>query len=313
MGHLIANEPDGLLKNFPTMRRVLKSPRLLRRAAYFAQLGHGGQDESVASALEPFARKDANNKNELASIQSTARTQTRFLNVKAVANCLKESDFSWTDLRREPTIVYVVLPVKYLKSCARFFRLMLADCLNALLGDSDGLPVLCIADEFAQLGKLDLIGDILALGAGLNVQICPVVQDLNQLKNIYKEGWESFQASAGVQMYYAPRDYTTSEEISKLCGDTTVEVPAESAGQQRDHLGFKTGSQEGTSTSRTQRRARLPQEIRQMADDRFLMFTDAMPGRFIEGYRKPYWEIAACKGLYSPDPYHVKTAKSEVA
>jgi type IV secretion system protein VirD4 len=198
----------------------------------------------------------------------------------------------------------VVLPVKYLKSCARFFRLMLADCLNSLLGNPDGFPVLCIADEFAQLGKLDLIGDILALGAGLNIQLMPVLQDLNQLKDLYRERSESFQASSGAQVYFAPRDYTSSEEISKLCGDTTVEVPAESAGHQKDVWGLKTGSQEGTSISRTQRRARLPQEIRQMPDDRFLMFTDAMPGRFVEGFRKPYWEIEACKGLYSPDPYH---------
>jgi type IV secretion system protein VirD4 len=303
-GHLLVNETDEHLKNLPSVRRVLKSARLLRRCAYFAQMEKGGQDESVAATLEPFIKKDADNKNEIASIQSTARTQTRFLNVRAVANCLQASDFEWTDLRREPTTVYVILPVKYLKTCARFFRLMLADCLSTLLGNPDGLPVLCIADEFAQLGKLDMIADILALGAGLNIQLMPVVQDLNQLKDIYGERWPSFLASSGAQIFTAPRDYVTSEEISKLCGDTTVEVASESSGTQRDLLGAKTGSQQGESINRTQRRTLLPQEIRQLADDRFLLFTDALPGRFIAGHRKPYWATDDCNGLYSPDPYH---------
>lgn len=304
-GHLVANEPDERLRNLPSMRRVLTSKRLLRRCAYFAQPEHGGQDETLAATLEPFIKKDADNKNELASIVSTARTQTRFLNVRSVGRCLETSDFKWTDLRREPTTVYVVLPVKYLKTCSRFFRLMLADCLNTLLGNPDGLPLLVIADEFSALGKLDVISDILALGAGLNIQLMPVVQDLNQLKDIYRERWESFPASAGAQIYFAPRDYTTSEEISKLCGETTIEVPSESSGTQKDLFGWKTGSTDGTSINRTQRRAFLPQEIRQMPNDRFLLFTDAMPGRFIEGWRKPYWEIEACKGLYSPNPYHL--------
>jgi type IV secretion system protein VirD4 len=305
IGHLQANETDDLLKNLPTVRRVITSPRMLRKKSFEAQIEKGGRDESIAQILEPFIAKGADNKSEIASIISTARTQTRFLGVEAVANCLRQRDFDWPDLRKEPTTVYIVLPVKYLKSCARFFRLMLADCLHALLGQPDGLPVLCIADEFAQLGKLDIINDILGLGAGLNIQLMPVLQDLNQLKDIYKQRWESFPAAAGAQIYFAPRDYSTSEEISKLCGEMTVAVPSESSGEQRDVFGLKTGSQKGTGTSRAHRRTKTPQEIRQLKRDRSIIFSDTHPGFFFEAYRKPYWEIDGCKGLYSPDPYYV--------
>lgn len=303
IGHLQANERDALLKNLPAMRRIVTSPRLLRKASYEAQLEHDGQDEAIAQILEPYISKRADNKSEIASIISTARTQTRFLGVGAIADCLRDRDFDWTDLRKEPTAVYIVLPVKYLKTCARFFRLMLADCLYALLAQPKGLPVLCIADEFGQLGKLDIITDILALGAGLNIQLMPVLQDINQLKDIYRERWESFPAAAGAQIYFAPRDYTTSEEISKLCGEKTVKIPSESSGEQRNTLGFKTGSQTGAAINRTPRRTQSPQEIRQMARDRSIIFSDTKPGSFTAGYRKPYWE--SCKGLYSPDPYYI--------
>lgn len=309
-GHLIVNENDTLLENLPAVRRLTTSRRLLRAAALRAQLARGGQDEAVADALEPYIKSDADNKAELASVLSTLRTQTRFLKPQAIVNTLSGSDFTWTDLRYEPTSVFIVLPVKYLKTCGRFFRLMLADCLYALLGEPDGLPVFCIADEFAQLGRLDIVTDILGLGAGLNIQLMTVLQDLNQLRELYKERADSFHGSAGVAMYFAARDFTTSEEISKLCGDMTIEVPSESAGNQRDMFGWKTGSQEGTATNRAHRRALLPQEIRQMAADRMLIFSDSKPGHYIEAWRRPYWEIEAYQGMYSPDPYHTKKKPS---
>jgi type IV secretory pathway TraG/TraD family ATPase VirD4 len=34
-----------------------------------------------------------------------------------MAKCLDGSDFSFADLKKEPTTVYLVLPVRYLKSC----------------------------------------------------------------------------------------------------------------------------------------------------------------------------------------------------
>jgi type IV secretion system protein VirD4 len=311
-GHLMVNERDASLENLPTLRRLTTSRRLLRAAAIRAQQAKGGLDEVIADGLEPYIKAEADNKSELASILSTLRTQVRWLKPKAVAETLTGSDFSWTDLRHAPTAIFIVLPVKYLKNCGRFFRLMLADCLYALLGEPDGLPVFCIADEMAQLGKLDIITDVLGLGAGLGVQLLSVFQDLNQINDLYGKRAPSFQGSAGVAMYFAPQDYETSEIISKLAGDMTIDVPSESAGEQRDMFGWKTGSQTGSSTGRTYRRALLPQEIRQLAKNRMLVFSDSQPGHFIEAYRKPYWEIEAYKGHYSPDPYHKTKSKGVV-
>ena len=50
----------------------------------------------------------------------------------------------------------------------------------------------------------------------------PVLQDLNQLKALYKERWETFLANAGVVMGFAPSDLTTAEWMSRRSGDTTI-------------------------------------------------------------------------------------------
>ena len=72
---------------------------------------NAGQDDSVAEMLEPFADKDAANKGEMASIISTARTQTRFLGTRAIAKVLKRFRFLFRGLQIATATVYLVLPV----------------------------------------------------------------------------------------------------------------------------------------------------------------------------------------------------------
>jgi len=310
IGHLAANEDDKRKQNLAELRRAITSPSTLQRYAFEAQMDNLGQDESVAETLEPFAEEDAANKGEIASIISTARTQTRFLGTRAIAKCLSGLDFSFGDMKEQPTTVYLVLPVKYLKSCGKWFRLVLASALDELLTENKGrFPVLCILDEFAQLGKLAVIENTLGLAAGLGVQLWPVLQDLTQLKELYKERWETFLGCAGIQMFFAPREFTSSEEISKLCGDTTVLNPGSTRGKsvtpgRRVFDPSSTTTSESSSSSYASRRALLPQEVRQLAGDEFLLFTDGMPGRFVRAKRKDYRTIPECVGRYSPDPYH---------
>jgi type IV secretion system protein VirD4 len=281
IAHLAANLKDPKSKTLAMVRRVITSPDLLLTAALEAQ---AGDDDFIAEGLKRFAEIDAENKGELASIISTANTQTRFIGNRAIARSLAGSDFTFADLKTQATTVYLVLPVRYLASCGKWFRLVLASALDQLLNETKGLPVLCILDEFAQLGKLAVIENTLGLAAGMGVQLFPVLQDLTQLMELYPKRWESFLGCAGVQMFFAPRENTTAKYVSELCGDMTVKVPSESKGTTSKVGVFvdeQTGLNEGTSFSQASRRAKLPQDIRRMSDKEFIMFWDGLPGRFI--------------------------------
>lgn len=318
IGHLVANEESGL-RNLATVRRAIASPVLLEQ---FAKAAQNGLDDSVGEALEAFTDNDAANKGELSSIISTARTQTRFMRPEAIAESLSGSDFDFGELKRVPTTVYLVLPVRYLASCGKWFRLILASALDALLNEESGLPVLCIMDEFAQLGRLAVIENTLGLAAGLGLQLWPILQDLTQLKDLYPRRWETFLGCAGVQMFFAPREFTTSDEISKLCGDKTIRVAAKSLSLSENKSAGSLGNAsegrtQGTSETIQARRAMLPQEIRQMTDSEFLLFVDVLQGQFSQMMRKPYWKQTEChdkngRPLFCPDPYH-KPALQAVA
>jgi type IV secretion system protein VirD4 len=92
-----------------------------------------------------------------------------------------------------------------------------------------GCPVLFVLDEFASLGHMRQIEDAAGQIAGYGVKLWPILQDLGQLKALYKERWETFMGNAGILQFFGNNDLTTLEWVSKRLGSTTVEQLSESA------------------------------------------------------------------------------------
>jgi hypothetical protein len=74
-------------------------------------------------------------------------------------------------------------------------------------------------DEFAQLGKMQVIENNVALMRGYGLKLWLALQDLSQIKTLYQERWESFIGNAGVIQSFAPQDKTTREYLSSLFGE----------------------------------------------------------------------------------------------
>ena len=85
------------------------------------------------------------------------------------------------------------------------------------------MPVLFVLDEFASLGHMRQIEDAAGQIAGYGVKLWPILQDLGQLKSLYKDRWETFMGNAGVLQFFGNNDLTTLEWISKRLGTTTIE------------------------------------------------------------------------------------------
>ena len=87
-------------------------------------------------------------------------------------------------------------------------------------------------DEFAQLGRMEIIEDNYALMRGYGVKLWTIWQDLNQAKTIYGERWESFISNAGIVQSFAPQDMTTRKYLSELADErlTWHDVQSMSAG-----------------------------------------------------------------------------------
>lgn len=174
----------------------------------------------VAGAGRSFAGKT---QGEMRSILSTAVVQTEFLSGQ-IAATLERSDFSLNDLKRRPMTVYLVLPASRMATHARWFRLMVTLTLSALEREKATAqhPVLMVLEEFPQLGRLRQIEAAAGLMAGYGVKLWTVLQDLSQLKALYRDGWETFIGNAGLVQAFGNSDATTLEYLSKRLGTISV-------------------------------------------------------------------------------------------
>jgi type IV secretion system protein VirD4 len=161
------------------------------------------------------------NERELGSILSTAREQTNFLDSPALASVLAESDLRLRTIKRQPMTIYLCLPAARLATHFRWLRIVVNLTLAALEDPYiPPCPVLLLLEEFALLGHMESIEKAAGQIAGFGVKVWAILQDLGQLKAIYKERWETFMGNAGITTWYGLNDQTSLEYVSNRLGDT---------------------------------------------------------------------------------------------
>jgi type IV secretion system protein VirD4 len=284
---------------------IISGPKFYQFARDAVKTG----DLMICGRLGRFAAHKADENKELSGIVSTAITQCNFMGNLAIANSLRPTgqELRFSSLRNQPTTVYLILPTKFLSTSAKWFRLVVAAAVADLLQEDRGeLPVLAMLDEFAQLGTLKVMSDIMGIGRGYGLQLWPVLQDLSQLQELYPKRWETFLANAGAQIFLASRDVTTAEYVSKKCGVTervsqtkSVSVSGWGPKERADDIGINVGY------GQTARPYLHPHEVGEIGGDEMLVFGENIPG-VIRAGRKSYLKMPECRGKFSPDPYHSK-------
>ena len=225
----------------------------------------------------------------IASIQSTADRQTSWILSRPMRADLARNGIDFRDLKRRPITVYVVLPAERMRTHSIWLRLVIVTALRSLYRPG-GLPTLFILDEFAQLGHLGPIEDAFGLVRGYGVQLWPILQDLNQLKSLCKERWETFVGNAGVVQGFAPNDLTTAEWMSrKRAGDTTIVTASYNKGGNTQGNGQRQSASEGLSYQQTRRRLFLPQELMDIAEGGGLLWP-AGTSKSVPFFAASYWQ-----------------------
>jgi type IV secretion system protein VirD4 len=230
--------------------------------------------EAVAAKLNRFAKFNADNR-ELMGILSTAQTHTDWLDSRPIrADLSGGGGLDFAKMKDRPVTVYLVLPPRYLETHATWLRVMITAVLTPLIRTTGGkVPVLFMLDEFAQLGRLQVIEQNMALMRGYGVKLWTILQDLSQLQDNYEKRWESFIANAGVLHAFAPQDATTREYLSKQSGQRLywLKTTGTNTGQNMGpHSSTSSGMTEGWQN--IQGPVYWPQSLAAMGDGQAVLF-----------------------------------------
>ena len=176
-----------------------------------------------AAAFDMLDRSE----NEASGVLSTARRQTKVLDLPELQDILQGNDVALPDLKRSLFSLYICIPASHLTLCARLMRLIVLQALAAMERTPTPfgmLPVRFMLDEMAVLGHLKPLEDAIGQMAGFGVQIHGILQDLSQLQQLYQGRWESFLGNSGVVQFFGNADLTTLKWIAERLGKTTIET-----------------------------------------------------------------------------------------
>lgn len=161
---------------------------------------------------------------ELSGVISTAHRNTHFLESGKLAASLSASDIDLTRIGSDVTI-YIVLPARRIRAAKRWLRILLASFINAItaLPEKPAVPIMVVLEEMATLERMAIIEQSFGLMAGYGLQLVAVIQDFTQLRDLYRERWETFIANAASVQCFGTNDYFTAHYLSQLCGQTSTE------------------------------------------------------------------------------------------
>lgn len=127
-----------------------------------------------------------------------------------------------------------------------FDRLMRAT--RTLPGQTLPRPLHCMLDEFANVGRIPSFERLIATIRSRGISASIIIQNLAQLKTMYKDGWETILGNCDSILFLGGNEQSTTEWISKRLGKATIDT--------KDHSESK-----GRSGSTTTNYRRIGREL----------------------------------------------------
>ncbi len=103
-----------------------------------------------------------------------------------------------------------------------FDRLMRA--ARSLPGQTLPRPLHCMLDEFANVGRIPSFERLIATIRSRGISASIIIQNLAQLKTMYKDGWETILGNCDSILFLGGNEQSTTEWISKRLGKATIDT-----------------------------------------------------------------------------------------
>ncbi|MDR1494449.1 MAG: type IV secretory system conjugative DNA transfer family protein [Rickettsiales bacterium] len=180
---------------------------------------------------------------------------------------------------------------------------------NKMPRKDEKVGVMMLLDEFPTLGEMQEIKVGIAYYRGYRVKVFLIVQDTDQLKDIYKDaGMNSFLSNCTYRITYAANNATTAKMISELLGNKTV---VSESGSKPKYLDLNPGAR-NVSISKSSRNLLMPQEIITLPrDEQIILMESKNPIKCnkIFYYKDKFFTTRLIEKTYVPkqEPYIAKT------
>lgn len=168
------------------------------------------------------------------SIITTLANKLAAINTSRIKQILSDDEMDIYSVGRKPTIIYMCISdtsTTFTWVAAVFYQ----NLFQALLYEADhnkggalDYPTHCFLDEFANIGKIPMFEILIATMRSRGLSVSVILQGLSQLKEMYKDSWETIVANCDSILFLGGQDQTTTEWLSKRLGNQTIMVKSTS-------------------------------------------------------------------------------------
>ena len=130
----------------------------------------------------------------------------------------------------KPTAMFIIIPSSddTFNFLAAMMYTQLFDVLydraNFKYGGRLPVHVRCLLDEFANIGTIPRFEELLATMRSMEISANVIIQNLSQLKKMYKDSWENVLGNCDSLLFLGGQEPTTLEHISKTLGKETIDT-----------------------------------------------------------------------------------------
>lgn len=185
----------------------------------------------------------------------------------------------------------------------------LYDRADQKYGGSLPIHVRFLMDEFYNVPPPDAFDNVLSTCRSYNLSCAVILQDINQLKTMYKNEWQSIIAQCDEMIYLGGNDSETHKYVSERLGKETIYT--QTTGQTRGSHGSSSKNQQQVG-----RELLTPSEVSQLNNDYALLFIrgeDPVCDLKYDLNRHPNVKLTADGNAkpYKPQP-HIAPASSQI-
>ena len=225
----VAASPTVEKRDLVELRRLLFLPPVVEDGQGFDRLlGVMAADRDLAGGVpaDMAAAVMGMGEDEAGSVLSTVRDNILFLSSPPIARMFEGGQRSpnLDDWKMGGSSIFLCLPATRLHRHARFFRLFINRLMASIEGrkETPALPALMILDEMHVLGHMAVLETAAGLVAGYGVRIWSIWQDFAQLKDLYRDRWETFLGNASLIQAFGLNDLTTLKYMSERLGVSSI-------------------------------------------------------------------------------------------
>lgn len=164
------------------------------------------------------------------SILISAAVRFAAFSLPKVIDLTHTDNISLNTMGDKKTALFVIIPSS--DTTFNFLAAMMYTQLFDTLYDTANfkycgrLPVhvRCMLDEFANIGTIPEFDKLLATMRSMEISANVIIQNLAQLKKMYKDSWEVITGNCDSMLFLGGQEASTLESISKSLGKETIDV-----------------------------------------------------------------------------------------